>query len=427
MGSPRHMNHRLPKTLSDSARLGAAIEQRWAKCGRRFECFAEIAAEQLQAAALHEGFDEEAVLRWVSRTRRLLPQLDPDATFGQPPVTIWQCEDFLIDLYFWLQPQTAIHDHSFAGAFTNLRGESLHLRYDFQRNVRVSETVLLGDLRVRQTETLARGAVRPIVAGPRFIHSVWHLERPTITLTVRTSRPGPIKHLYTYSQPGFAYVNQPSRPAELQRRRQFVGYLIRRKHPQRATLLAEMLHRAKPAELIIYLRDLSSLTGNGEENEALYRHLARQLRPRHGAWLDVALRAFRANQRLDILRWDNLTTAEHRFFVALLANLSCRAEIGGWIARRDSTRPWEETATAWLCEMMQGEALMLDLGSTRREIILCLLRGLSDEATLNELRRTYLISRSEARVLRQAIADFRAQPLLRALWSSTGAPDHPGG
>jgi hypothetical protein len=420
-------NYRLPKSLSGIAQLGAAIERRWAKCGHRFECFAEIAAEQLQAAALDERFDEDAVLRWVYRVRRLLPQLDLDATFGEPPVTVWHGKDFLIDLYFWLQPETAIHDHSFAGAFTNLRGESLHVRYDFRRSERVGADVLLGELRVQQTETLTRGAVRPIVAGPRFIHSVWHLERPTITLAVRTARLGPVKRLYSYCQPGFAYPHTLSPPAELQRRRQFVRYLFRREHPQRTELLAELLARARPAELLVYLGDLRWLTADHDENEALHQRLVQQLRARHGTWLDVALRAVRANEMFDVLRWDNLTAVEHRFFVALLANLPRRDEIATWVARKAGARPWAETATNWLCEMMQCKALTHDLGSTRAEIVSCLLRGLSDEETLGELRRTYFVSRFEAGVLRQAIAAFRALPLLQALWPGARANVHPAG
>src|SRR5437763_15773722 len=137
---------RLPGNLGYLARLGADIEKRWAATSYKPARFAAIASQCLRHYAFHERFDEDEVIAWVNRARSLPPQLDLAATFGQPPLTLWNNTRLVVDLYFWVNTETSIHDHSFVGAFMNLRGDSLHCVYDFNVTQALAPAFLLGDL-----------------------------------------------------------------------------------------------------------------------------------------------------------------------------------------------------------------------------------------------------------------------------------------
>jgi hypothetical protein len=59
-----------------------------------------------------------------------------------------------------------------------------------------------GELKIEPTELLHRGDVRAIEAGSKFIHALFHLESPSITLVVRTFSNHDGGPQYQYSQPG---------------------------------------------------------------------------------------------------------------------------------------------------------------------------------------------------------------------------------
>ncbi len=109
--------------------LGEEVEKAWARADYALDTFAPIAAGDLERYALHEQFDLGEFSDWLSQTGELAKQLDLRSKFGDPPITLWRSSRFVIDIYFWIEPETALHDHGFAGAFTNLAGESLHCIY----------------------------------------------------------------------------------------------------------------------------------------------------------------------------------------------------------------------------------------------------------------------------------------------------------
>src|SRR5215207_5241233 len=100
---------RLPGGVAALARIGEAIERGWAARGYRRRCFHDIAAECLSAASFHRRFDEEEIISWVNRASSLPRQLDPNSSFGQPPLTVWGTDRFVLDLYFWVDTDTSVH------------------------------------------------------------------------------------------------------------------------------------------------------------------------------------------------------------------------------------------------------------------------------------------------------------------------------
>ena len=107
-------------------------------------------------------------------------------TFGQPPITIFNNEKFVVDIYFWMHADTSIHDHSFSGAFKVLHGRSLHEEFHIQKIKAYSKDVLKTNVSRFKSESLKAGDTRAIIAGNEFTHRVIHLDKPTITLCIRT-------------------------------------------------------------------------------------------------------------------------------------------------------------------------------------------------------------------------------------------------
>ena len=58
--------------------------------------------------------------------------------FGDLPLTLARGNGFSIQLLLWTVGSTAIHTHSFSGAFTVLKGSSLHTLYQMETRQRLS-------------------------------------------------------------------------------------------------------------------------------------------------------------------------------------------------------------------------------------------------------------------------------------------------
>lgn len=403
---------RLPAGVAVLERIGEDIERRWAARNHRHQHFHDIAAECLEAASFHRQFDEDEIIRWVNRTRSLPQQLDPSSNFGQPPLTVWRTDRFVVDLYFWVDTETSIHDHSFSGAFTNLTGESLNCIYQFEQTLAADEGVRLGSLLLDRAELVKPGDVCAIVSGSKFIHRVWHLDCPTITLVARTVTRQRGLWQYSYYPEGFSVRYRRKAPIEFQRRRELLGYLFRRDHPRRVELAEEVLSRARGYRLFTLLGDL--LAYMKDDQMELDRLLAR-LPARCHDWLNPALAVMRADDPLKGVYWRRLRRTEHRLLIALLNTYKESSSIVEWLARHGYEGDAHARLTNWLSEMDADKALRLQLGSARTEIIAHLLHGLSDADALRELRRTYSITDSEADLLLQGFNRFRKLNFLKPL------------
>lgn len=405
---------RIPESVTAITRIGEEIERRWSARSYRRQDFHNIAAECLQAAACHRQFDEDELIRWVSQATSLPQQLDPTSNFGQPPLTMWRTERFVVDLYFWIDTDTSVHDHSFSGAFSNLIGNSLNCVYRFEQPVAVDKGILLGSLKLDRSEYLKPGDICAIAAGPKFIHRVWHLDCPTITLVARTITRSRGLWQYSYYPEGMAVRYRRKAPIEVQRRREFLSYLFRRQHPNRVALAEEVLSRARGYRLFTLVSDLVSHMKEPEQATELDALLAR-LPPNCHRWLDTALAVMRSPEPLKGVYWLRLRTTEHRLLIALLSTYKEIGFTAEWLAGHGYGDDTYALLTNWLSEMDADKSLRLRLGSARTEIISYLLRGLSDEETLRELRRNYTIADSEVELLTQGFRRFRELNFLKPL------------
>src|SRR5580698_1434849 len=111
--------------------IGLTILDRWRRADFDARAFPDVASGALHDRPPSAHVDAMDVVRWVHDAPLLVPQTDIAATFGQPPVNVFHCERFYIQVLFWLDGTTAIHQHAFSGAFHVMQGSSLESTYSF--------------------------------------------------------------------------------------------------------------------------------------------------------------------------------------------------------------------------------------------------------------------------------------------------------
>src|SRR5438132_12409307 len=220
--------------------LGALVEQRWRDEDYSEERFPAIAEQALLETTPHTRIDPWDVIRWVNTTAELPEQQDMAGRFGNPPLTLFNGPRFYVDIYYWLDGTTTIHQHAFSGAFQVLLGSSLHSQYDFEEERRINPHFSVGRVSLRQVELLKQGDVRPIWPGKPYIHSLFHLDRPSASIVIRTRRTPQVLPQYNYHKPYFA-IDPFYETAAMNKRLQSAALLLGMDHPQADVLINEML------------------------------------------------------------------------------------------------------------------------------------------------------------------------------------------
>lgn len=158
--------------------LGRNISRAWAAVDYDRTGFPGLCAEHLESARLHDRLDPNEVIDAVLGGE-LPQQVDPQARFGQPPVTLFRARRFYIDALFWLDGTTAIHDHGFSGAFQVVSGASIETNFAFDRSRDVDGHLSLGELKVEGSALRRAGDVRAVPADPRtsIRYFTWFVRR----------------------------------------------------------------------------------------------------------------------------------------------------------------------------------------------------------------------------------------------------------
>lgn len=373
------------KVIAD---LGEAVERRWCELGYAESKFPRIAEQALQRFEPARSVGTESVVRWLIEEFQVPAQhLEP--FFGQPPIIVYRGSRFYIEVLFWLDGATAIHQHGFSGAFLLLDGSSIHAQYRFPVKQPVNSSIAVGELRRTNLELLERGDVRQISPGEGMIHATFHLDRPTLTLVVRTYSEHMATPQYTYWPPYIA-IDDSDPPPRLDR--QLKLFLLLRecgdssfaKHAER--FLDRTDYRA--ASLFFkhhyeHLRETSPPT---------LKRLVAAARKRHGKLVDAWPEVYAEEARSQALfRYRaQVENREHRFFLALLLNLSDRESILKFVAWRFPKKSPKALVLRWVQELTDPNtpnAFPLSLGTASMTVVGWLLDGLSGRRLDERLRK----------------------------------------
>jgi len=411
-------------------KLGAEIESLWLEKNYNEEDLPTIAAAALKKADLPSKLSAWDVVEWSLKQKELPPQRDLHGNFADPPITIFSGPRFHIDVYFWFEGTTAIHQHGFCGAFQVLMGSSIHSWYEFERREIINTFAEIGDMNLKVCEILEKGAVQEIWAGKRYIHSLFHLEQPSATIVVRTDR-SPL-HLpqFSYEKPNLAidpFFEQSTSIKKLQ----ILSALFRAKHPDADRLATEYLESSDLHTTFMILSRLRHLLGSNhleqlfklEGPKARFEKFLDVVADRHGDSGRIFKPIFDRLDAIDeIVRLRSFVTKpEHRFFMALLMNVDDRDRIFSLIKQRFPGAEPVEKVLDWVFDLAETRVVGVEtsnalgiphFGEAEMFVLENILNGKGDD----EIIQAFAAENPGSDVV-EAIAKVRRAVIFRPLMS----------
>lgn len=387
--------------------LGAEIEKLWRDKNYDENLFPDIAAQSLKEARLPEKISAWDVIDWTLHQTQLPVQQDVYAKFADPPITVYNSPRFHIDVYFWLEGTTAIHQHAFCGAFQVLHGSSLHSWYDFERSESVNTFTEIGEINLKLCELLTVGDVQPIWAGKQYIHGLFHLEQPSATIVVRTHKSPMYLPQYAYYKPFLAidpFFEEPNTIKKIQS----ITALIRSKHPDTDKFIARLLEASDFQTSFNVLSTVRHYFQSSEVDRVFnldapqnrFDALVEIVKNKHGERANIFPKVFAHQQKVEeiVRRRSIITEPEHRFFLALLMNVEGKERIFSLIKQRFPDIEPLDKVLDWAYDLAQTRVLgsnlpnalgINDFGDLDLFVLESLLKNMTNEEAEKTLESEY--------------------------------------
>ncbi len=316
--------------------LGRTVLARWKEDNFSLPAFPGIAEAILTERPPSQHIDLNLLIRDF-----LLDDDQPSQSasgFGQPELIVFEHPRFYIQILFWLDGTTDIHQHEFSGAFHVMEGSSVHSHFAFRNPEPITAHFRLGDLELIDTRLLETGSTVPLVSGGACIHSLFHLDMPSVTVVIRTQSDPGTGPQFTYLPPHVA-LDPVHDDALTMRRKQLLDALERLGDPGYPELVLSMVDELdfERGFFILqngmpHLRGLDAWDEVWEAFETKHGILAKKILPT----LEEIVRRDGISSLRGSIEW-----VEHRFFLALLLNVPGRAEILELVTQRVSGDPIE--------------------------------------------------------------------------------------
>lgn len=330
-----------------------------------------LAAQVLSDRAPHEQLSASEILAWAAATE--LPiQRDPDNGFGQPPITAWDAGRFYIDFLFWFEGTTTIHEHSFRGAFSVVHGSSIHTTHAFELERELEDGFRLGTLEQRSVELLELGSVRAIHPGSELIHSLFHLDQPSVSLVIRSPGEQVLRPQRDYRWPGIAFD-----PLKAVPRQHDALVALMRVDPDTFHEAVHTYLRTASATDAYRLLEAVAISGAPRSRlEALVAKVAAFEGAGSEGRAKVSSALVRLQRQRNITaRRADVVDPDHRFLLATLMLLDTRADVLAVIRSRYPTQDPIECLVSGLTVMSARDQLGIDLNERALGVLDGLLRG----------------------------------------------------
>lgn len=306
--------------LSYFRELAARINRAWMAHQYSYAPFPTIAAEALAEFPVRAHVDPAEILKGVLTAPAL--QL-PESRLGEPSVTLVDGGRFYIHALFWLSSTPVVHDHCFSGAFTVLSGGSLHNHLEWQPRREVNELFRIGTLKSKTIELLRPGDVRQILPRTGLIHTLFHLEHPSVSIVVRTYSHEPRQFLYF---PPFVAADGRAVDPHRETKLAALEALWLSKHPDAEEITNGVVRDSDLATLFFVLRKIRFSAALSDAQRRAFFERAAQRQPEEvplfKATFDEEARRNTMNARRAFVH-----DTDQRFLLALLLNLANREEI----------------------------------------------------------------------------------------------------
>lgn len=421
--------------MKEFEQLGELIEKRWRLENYSEQLFPEIAVQALTEADLPARVDPWDIIRWVQTALTLPDQKDLPGRFGDPPITLFSGSRFYIDVYYWLDGTTSIHQHAFTGAFQVLLGSSIHSHYSFREDRILNEHFSVGEVKLEEVQLLKQKDVKTIKPGRQYIHSLFHLDRPSATITIRTDGTPSAAIQYDYRKPYFAVDPFFSTPL-MTKKVQTVGLLLGMKHKDADAMISDLICSSDFHTAYSVLLQASGLKNSPMDDlfglstgKERFKAIVDKARGVHGELVDMALVVLEEQERLQniVMRRSSITGEEHRFFLALLLNVPNREKILELVKQRFLETDPVEKILDWVEELSQTRVLgskepnalgIEGFGNDHVFVLEKLLQGISVEQIrlIDDANRPSAPTALEDKLDKLA-ADLQDSTLFKALWN----------
>lgn len=337
--------------------LGREVLAQWKARNFSLAAFPNIARNLLEARPPSEHVDLDALMRDFLLNDE--QPLQTQSGFGQPELVVFSDPRFYIQILFWLEGTTAIHQHEFSGAFHVLAGPSIHSLFDFENVQPVSAHLRVGDVRLRETQLLETGSTVEIISGGGYIHSLFHLDTPSLTVVVRTQSDPGTGPQFNFLPPHMAV--DPFHSDDLtMRRKQLLDVLETTESGAYAELVCEMVATLDFERGFFILQNAMGHLKNTGDWDAVLAAFSKK----HRRLADYVVPTLEGIIRKDIISGlrGSVTDVDHRFFLALLLNLPDRKGILRLVKQRFGGDP-VQTVLRWAAELGEAtghEAWILD-------------------------------------------------------------------
>jgi hypothetical protein len=328
--------------------LGDTVLERWKRENFSLVKFPEIARAALDARPPARRVDLATLIRDFLLGDEQPAQSDSD--FGEPEIVAYSDPRFYIQLLFWMDGTTAIHQHEFSGAFHVMHGSSIHAHYEFEKAKPVTPYLRVGNLQMKKIELLESGRTVPIVSGQQTIHSLFHLDSPSVTVVVRTQHDPGTGPQFNYMPPHVAFDPHFSDKLTM-RRKQLLDVVAQSEDASYAELVLKMI-----ADLD-FERGFSILyhcMGTLQELDR-WAPVLRAFEKKHGALAAGVAATLKEDVRRSIIKSlrSTIIEPEHRFFLALLMNAPTRDDLLALVAQRFPKRAPIDIVQRWVEELTE--------------------------------------------------------------------------
>jgi hypothetical protein len=328
--------------------LGCTVVERWKRENFSLVKFPQIARATLVERSPSERVDLPAFMRDF-----LLREDHPfqtDSNFGEPELVVYSHPRFYIQLLFWLDGTTAIHQHEFSGAFHVLHGSSIHAHYEFDDARPVTPYMRVGNLRLKKMEILESGRTVPIVSGRQTIHSLFHLDSPSVTLVVRTQHDPGTGPQFNYLPPHIA-IDPLHSDLLTMRRKQLLDVLEHVEDPGYAELVMEMIADLDFERGFYVLQHCMGYLQRLDQ----WGGAIKAFEKRHGALAAGVAASLQEEARRNVIKGlrSTITDPGHRFFLALLMSAPNRNNLLSLVAQRFPEEAPVHIVLRWVEELTE--------------------------------------------------------------------------
>jgi hypothetical protein len=425
-------------------RIGDLVEDQWNAVNYEDLLFPKIAETALREDPPHARVKPMDVLHWSLTSRSLGVQPNADAVFGQPPITVYAGRRFYIEVLFWFDGTTSIHQHTFDGAFAVLAGGSIHSTYEFRHAGRTSSRLIVGDVAHLNSERLSPGSIHAIESGPGFIHALFHTDRPSVSVVVRTLDAAGSGPQYNYLPP-YVGVDQFDKHIWNRRAVEYALAALSMSAPESPDLFRQAIRYCDDLGAVNLLRAVLGRAGvearlemdepsddrTDQDDEGLVLRVrdaaVDEATKKFGPYSEAILLSLQEEQRTAelIVARQKIHDPHHRYFLALLMNVPRRARLLELVREVYPDSDPVDRCCSWLHQLTGGDSPLL--GYAIGEDAISMVDGLLRDWTMDRIaaklssRTKRALSDDEMRELQTAAASIREIPIIRPLFAEGGA------